>query len=126
MGRLLQRRGASLVVDSGSNRELNTTGYVLSTDAGEHRDGQLAPVAQAWLTSIACLVKPRLYFDEERRDAKNCGHIDRPTRSINLATIHAVAPVGVRSINGAQGSVWCARDAGRDAMIRPHIERVTR
>ncbi|VDO71717.1 unnamed protein product [Heligmosomoides polygyrus] len=40
-------------------------------------------------------IRTRLYFDAERRDATYCGHTDRATRSINLATIHAVASLGV-------------------------------
>lgn len=38
----------------------------------------------------------------ERRDATHCGHIDRATRSINLASIHSITSHGNGSINGVK------------------------
>ncbi|VDP23936.1 unnamed protein product [Heligmosomoides polygyrus] len=52
--------------------------------------------------------RPRLYFDAERRDATYSGRIDWATRSIDLATLHAVASLGVGSINGASATLLSA------------------
>ncbi|VDP18199.1 unnamed protein product [Heligmosomoides polygyrus] len=54
-------------------------------------------------------LKPSLYLDAERRDATYCGHIDRVTRSINLATMRDVASLGVGSINGVLGTPLAGR-----------------
>lgn len=42
----------------------------------------------------------RSYFAAKRRDAAYCVHIDRATRSINLATIDVVASLSVGSTKG--------------------------
>lgn len=68
-----------------------------------------------------CLKQASLYFDAERRDATHCGHIDRPTRSINLATMYAIASLGGGSINGALGSAFSNVRWGRVHVFVLHV-----